>query len=83
MKHLALLFVLAAAIAALVTCARDDGQPDPPLQTLVPCDPSGAAGDPLACPPDAAVDAAPDAAPDAAVDAPIDTVVPDAVVDAS
>ena len=60
MKPVALLLVLGLAIATLVTCARDDGEPDPPLQTLVPCDPTAAVGDPLACPPDAAVDAAPE-----------------------
>jgi hypothetical protein len=45
---------VALAIVAMHGCDRDDGQPDPPDQTLVPCDPQAAADDPTACPPDAA-----------------------------
>ena len=83
MKPLALVLVAAVAIAALVTCAREDGLPDPPLQSLVPCDPMAASDDPLACPPaDAAIDAMPDAPPDAPPDVPPDATI-DAVPDAS
>jgi hypothetical protein len=42
---------------ALTACTREDGEPDPPVQVLVPCDPAAPAGDPLACPVDAGVDA--------------------------
>jgi len=63
MKRLALLMLL-------TTCSRDDSEPDPPTQTLVPCDPAATEGDPLACPaPDAGVDAAPGERPDAGVTA--------------
>lgn len=50
---------LALVLLAAIACAREDGVPDPKPQTLVPCDPSAADDDPLACPPDAGVDAAP------------------------
>jgi hypothetical protein len=53
-----LLVVVVASLA--ITCARDDGQPDPPTQVLVECDPHEPLGAPLACPPpaiDAGVDA--------------------------
>ena len=46
--------------AALNACSREDGQPDPPPQVLVPCDRDAGEGDPLACPPGAYPD---DAAP--------------------
>jgi hypothetical protein len=72
MKRHLVLAVLVAALAALATCSREDGQPDPPTQVLVPCDPRAADGDPLACPPDAAIDAAIDAPVDAPTDAPAD-----------
>jgi hypothetical protein len=70
MKRPLLLAALAAAaaLAALGNCSREDGQPDPPTQVLVPCDPRAADGDPLACPPDAAVDAAIDGPVDAPPD---------------
>ena len=44
----------------LAACQREDGLPDPPLRSLVPCVPDAAEGDPLACPPvvDMAVDMA-------------------------
>ncbi|HUJ59121.1 MAG TPA: hypothetical protein VLX92_11535 [Kofleriaceae bacterium] len=53
------LILLALVLAALVaTCTREDGEPDPPVRQLVPCNPDAGAGDPLACPPiDAGVDA--------------------------
>ena len=70
-RHLGLA-LLVAALAALATCSREDGQPDPPTQVLVPCDPKAPDGDPLACPPDAAIDAAVDAPPDSPADAPTD-----------
>jgi hypothetical protein len=38
----------AASTVALSGCSREDGLPDPPLQMLVPCDPT--AGSPIACP---------------------------------
>jgi hypothetical protein len=63
--RLAILVVLAALA---ITCTREDGQPDPAPQVLVPCDPHAPDGDPLACPPgsiDAGVDAAIDAMTDA------------------
>jgi hypothetical protein len=41
------------AIAALINCAREDGEPDPKTQVLLPCDPQAPVGDPLACPPGA------------------------------
>ena len=72
MKRHLVLAVLVAALAVLATCDREDGQPDPPTQVLVPCDPKATDGDPLACPPDASVDAAVDAPIDAAADAPAD-----------
>jgi hypothetical protein len=73
-RRIALLFVVVAAAAIGITCGRDDGAPDPPLQTLVPCDEGAAPGAPEACPPgDARLDAMrPDARVDAAVDAPSD-----------
>jgi hypothetical protein len=46
---------------ALAACTREDGEPDPPIQVLVPCDPAAPAGGPLACPVDAGVDAVVDA----------------------
>ncbi|HEX4458248.1 MAG TPA: hypothetical protein VIA18_09785 [Polyangia bacterium] len=44
------LFVSLAAVTAcgLSGCSREDGLPDPPLQMLVPCDPTP--GSPIACP---------------------------------
>ena len=51
------------ALATLTDCTRGDGEPDPPTQVLVPCNPRAPAGDPLACPPGAI---------DAGVDAPAD-----------
>jgi hypothetical protein len=45
-----LLALWLAAGLALVSCTREDGLPDPPPQTLVPCDPDAGAGAPLACP---------------------------------
>lgn len=69
MKPLAACLV---ALVALATCAREDGQPDPEPQVLVPCHPGAGEDDPLACPPvDAGIDAATDAWPDARPDAPI------------
>lgn len=47
------LVVLLAVLG--IHCDREDGLPDPPLQMLVPCDPSAAPDSPSACPPDAAV----------------------------
>jgi hypothetical protein len=42
---------LALCIAATAaSCTREDGLPDPPIQQLVPCDPSAAPDSPLACP---------------------------------
>ncbi len=41
----------------LGSCQREDGLPDPPLRTLVPCLPDAGPDDPLACPPPAEVDA--------------------------
>lgn len=64
MKEVALVLVSILALSALVTCVRDDGQPDPAPQELVPCDPSAGSDDPLACPPvDAGLDAGVDAPP--------------------
>ena len=34
----------------VVSCTREDGLPDPPLRTLVACDPDAGADSPLACP---------------------------------
>jgi hypothetical protein len=51
--------IVVAALLSLVVaaCTREDGTPDPPVQTLVPCNPDAGVGDPLACPPrDAGVD---------------------------
>jgi hypothetical protein len=51
--------VLAIVVAmAAYACTREDGEPDPPVQTLVPCHPDAGSDDPLACPPpvDAGVD---------------------------
>lgn len=50
-------------LGLVATCAREDGEPDPPVQQLVPCHPDAGPGDPLACP-------TPDAGLDAGVDAP-------------
>ncbi len=44
--------VLVAAAALAWSCNREDGEPDPPVQMLVPCDPSAPADDPSACPPE-------------------------------
>jgi len=55
-------------LVLLTTCSRDDREPDPPTQVLVPCDPAAADGDPLACPADdAGIDASPGEQPDAGV----------------
>ena len=45
-------FVLLALLlgGVFLACNREDGQPDPPLQVLVPCDPAAPAGSPLSCP---------------------------------
>lgn len=68
-RHLLLAVLVAAtALGMLATCDREDGQPDPPTQVLVPCDPKAPDGDPLACPPDAAIDAPADAAADTPAD---------------
>lgn len=53
------LVCLVLSLLALATCAREDGNPDPAPQVLVPC-----IGQ--ACPPDAGIDAG-------AVDSPLDT----------
>jgi hypothetical protein len=50
MKILWLLVSISAF--GLCGCGSDDGLPDPPLQMLVPCDPTP--DSPIACPPDAA-----------------------------
>ena len=64
MKRAALALIVLTAAAVGITCAREDGEPDPPIQVLVPCDEGAPAGDPSACPPvDAGVDAAIDAVP--------------------
>ncbi|NVB79364.1 MAG: hypothetical protein HOV81_13300 [Kofleriaceae bacterium] len=76
----ALVWLAGLALVALAAfaCTREDYEPDPKPQTLVPCDPSAAEDDPLACPPDAAVDAGIDAAPlDAPADADIDAAALD------
>jgi len=50
-RRLAVVLVSALAIATIAAnCTREDGPPDPPVQQLVPCDPSAAAASPLACP---------------------------------
>lgn len=50
--NIILLFaVLLALTYALVACQREDGLPDPPLRTLVPCDADAGADEPLVCPP--------------------------------
>ena len=50
-RRLAVVFVLALGIAAIASsCTREDGLPDPPIQQLVPCDPSAPPDSPLACP---------------------------------
>lgn len=55
-RRIAVGFVLALCIASIAaSCTREDGLPDPPIQQLVPCDPSAAPDSPLACP--AALDA--------------------------
>jgi hypothetical protein len=54
----AVLFALVCGLS-IYACARDDGEPDPPLQTLIPCDPDAGVDDPLACAPvDAGIDGA-------------------------
>jgi hypothetical protein len=81
MKRVSLVLLLLAT-ALTATCARETGEPDPPQQVLVPCDPSAPDGDPLACPPaDAGVDAPPDARRDAARDAAADAAVDASAVD--
>ena len=58
-----ILVALEFASLAIAACDRDDGEPDPAPQQLVPCDLSAPDGDPTACPPDAApLDAPPVAA---------------------
>ena len=47
----ALLFAVGALLLLVATCTDETGQPDPPVQQLVPCHPDAGAGDPLACPP--------------------------------
>ena len=68
MNKITMLAILIALVTS-ATCARENGEPDPEPQVLVPCDEAATEDDPLACPtPDAGVDAtiAPvDAAPDA------------------
>ncbi len=60
MTRVAVCLAIAAGLVG-ITCAREDGEPDPKVQVLVPCDPTAMPGDPLACPPpDAAIDAYPD-----------------------
>ena len=54
--------LLLALVGVLATCARDDGEPDPQPQHLVPCHHDAGPDDPLACPP-------PDGGVDAGVDA--------------
>ncbi len=46
-------------LASIASCSDDTGQPDPPVQQLVPCHRDAGPDDPLACPPpsDAGVDA--------------------------
>jgi len=51
----ALLLTLLVVYAAS-SCQREDGLPDPPLRTLVPCNPDAGEDDPLACPALPAVD---------------------------
>ena len=64
MKRTALVLIVLAAAAVGLTCAREDGEPDPPTQVLVPCDEGAPAGDPSACPSvDAGADARADAVP--------------------
>ena len=58
-RALALLATLCLGSLVLGACDRDDGEPDPAPQQLVPCDPRAAEGDPSACPPDAAPTDAP------------------------
>jgi hypothetical protein len=66
-----LLAACLVALVALATCAREDGQPDPEPQVLVPCHPDASEDDPLACPPvDAGVDSTADAWRDAPIAAP-------------
>jgi hypothetical protein len=50
-------FIIAVALGTALSagCQREDGEPDPPLMKLVPCDPKASADDPEACPPDAAI----------------------------
>jgi hypothetical protein len=73
MKTLALA-VAALLAGAFISCAREDGLPDPEPQVLVPCDPRASDDDPLACPPgdpglDAGIDAPIEAAADGSTDA--------------
>jgi len=64
MNRAAVALIVLVAAAVGITCAREDVEPDPPTQVLVPCDEGAPAGDPSACPPvDAGVDGALDAAP--------------------
>jgi hypothetical protein len=50
-RRIAVVFMLALSMAAIAaSCSREDGLPDPPIQQLVPCDPSATPGSPLACP---------------------------------
>jgi hypothetical protein len=45
-------------VIACARCANEDGEPDPPVRGLVPCNPDAGSGDPEACPPrDAGIDA--------------------------
>ena len=48
--------VLRAALVAVIAlacarCANENGEPDPPVRGLVPCNPDAGSGDPEACPP--------------------------------
>lgn len=52
-KSLATAFALTLAILlayAFSACSREDGLPDPPVRSLVPCVPDAGEDDPLACP---------------------------------
>jgi hypothetical protein len=46
---------VACLLLCAAGCTREDGEPDPPIQQLVPCDHDAAPSSPLACP-SAAVD---------------------------
>lgn len=63
MKRLTCMAAL-TVLCALSACTREDSLPDPPVQMLVPCDPSALVGDPTACPPDQAAPADVDAGTD-------------------